>query len=278
MFLFYGDESGYSGEQFGAEQPVLVVAGILLNTHGASKTRREFTELLAELSELAGTELTELKGQALFRGSGAWAGVGHADRAAARRRILEWLEERGHKVVASGLVYARLEEARAACPGLAGMSARAIATVHTALAIQRAKYAANASGRRKSATLLFFDRQDQDESAVAAAIATPPDWAVEFVGDRAADGELTAIVDTAYFVDSVQAPLIQLADFVAYMIMRKAALDEGAAPKFGSESDVVNSIFEQLEPLLLERSHRLPRQPATAAATALRTVSPSCLD
>jgi hypothetical protein len=71
MFLFYGDESGYSGEQFGTEQAMLVVAGILLNTHGASKTRREFAELLAELSELAGTELTELKGQVLFRGSGA---------------------------------------------------------------------------------------------------------------------------------------------------------------------------------------------------------------
>jgi hypothetical protein len=26
MFLFYGDESWYSGEQFGAQQPVLVVA------------------------------------------------------------------------------------------------------------------------------------------------------------------------------------------------------------------------------------------------------------
>jgi hypothetical protein len=37
--------------------------GILLNTHGTSKTRREFTELLAELSDLADSELTELKGQ-----------------------------------------------------------------------------------------------------------------------------------------------------------------------------------------------------------------------
>ncbi len=134
MFLFYGDESGYSGEQFGIDQPVLVVAGVLLNTHGASKTRREFRELLAELSVLAGRQLTELKGQELFRGSGRWAGVDHVDRAAARRRILEWLDERGHKVVASGLVYARLQDARTTCPGFAGLSARTIATLHTALA------------------------------------------------------------------------------------------------------------------------------------------------
>jgi Protein of unknown function (DUF3800) len=228
VFLFYGDESGYSGEQFGAQQPVLVVAGILLNRGLEDASGVPGTPCRAERARALGAG--ELKGQALFRGSGAWAGVGHADRAAARRRVLEWLEERGHKVVTSGLVYARLDEACAACPGLVGMSARAIATVHTALAIHRSKYAANGSGRRKNATLLFFDRQDQDESAVAAAIATPPEWAVEFVGDRASSGELTAIVDTAYFVDSVQAPLIQVADFVAYMIMCKAALDEGAAP------------------------------------------------
>lgn len=82
----------------------------------------------------AGRQLTELKGQELFRGSGRWAGVGHVDRAAARRRILEWLDERGHKVVASGLVYVRLQDARTTCPGFAGLSARTIATVHTALA------------------------------------------------------------------------------------------------------------------------------------------------
>ena len=62
------------------------------------------------------------------------------------------------------------------------------------------------------------------------------------------------------------------------MIQRKAALDEGAAPTFNGEAGVVNGIFEQLRPLLLERSHRLPRQPATAAAAALRAASPACLD
>jgi hypothetical protein len=91
---------------------------------------------------------------------------------AARRRVLEWLEERGHKVVASGLVYARLEEARTACPDLVACPHAQIATVHTALAIQRARYGANASGERTPRSS-FFDRQDQDESAVAAAIATP---------------------------------------------------------------------------------------------------------
>jgi hypothetical protein len=132
-----------------------------LNVHGASKTRREFRELLAELSELAGRQLSELKGQELFRGSGSWAGVGHADRAAGRSRILEWLDERGHNVVASGLVYRRLEEARAACPGLSGLSPRVILTIHTALAIQRAKHSSRLAEQRKNATPLSY-RQAQE--------------------------------------------------------------------------------------------------------------------
>jgi hypothetical protein len=125
---------------------------------------------------------------------------------------------------------------------------------------------------------LFYDRQDRDERRAAAAIATPPPWAVDFLGDKTSDGELTAIVDTAYFVDSVQAPMIQVADVIAFMIQLKAALDEGAGPAFDGEEDVVNDIFGQLEPLQLEGSHRLPRRPATVPATTLRMLSPSCLE
>jgi hypothetical protein len=85
--------------------------------------------------------------------------------------------------------------------------------VHTALAIQRAKHSTRLADQRKNATLLFYDEQPQagDQTSVAGAIATPPEWAREFLGDRAVDGELTAIIDTAYFVDSEQAPMIQLA-------------------------------------------------------------------
>jgi hypothetical protein len=148
VFLFYGDESGYSGNRFGADQPVLVVAGVLITTYGAAKTRREFRELLTELSDIAGIDLAELKGQELFRGSGQWAGLHHAARGAARHRILEWLDERGHKVVASGLAYERLDDALAECPGIADVTPRTIATVHTALGIQRAKYSRRLSDQR----------------------------------------------------------------------------------------------------------------------------------
>jgi hypothetical protein len=184
--------------------------------------------------------------------------VHHTQRAAARNRILDWLDERGHKVVASGLVYTRLDAARAACPGLAGFRARVTATVHTALAIQRSSFATSASGRRRNASLLFYDYQGDDQTRVARAIANPPEWALELVGDRTVGNELSAIVDTAYFVDSVQAPLIQLADFVAYMIQRKTALDEEATPAFANEGPVINDVFERLSPLLLPRVHRLP--------------------
>jgi hypothetical protein len=278
VYLFYGDESGHTGGPQEPGQPVLVVAGILVNTHVAGKTWREFRALLDELSAIAGVELRELKAQALFRGRREWAPVHHEQRAEARNRVLGWLAERGHKVVASGIVYGRMGEATAVCPALDGVRPRVVATVHTALAIQKAHFATTAAAQRRNASLLFYDHQGDDQSQVARAIANPPEWALEFVGDRVRDGELSAIVDTAYFVDSEQAPLIQLADFVAYMIQRKATLDEGVAESFAGEAAVIDDLFGQLQPLLLERSHRLPRQPDTATREAFRLLSPACLN
>lgn len=259
---------------------MLIVAGILLNTHGSHKTRREYRELLAEIGQVAGRGLGELKGRDLYRGRGDWAGVVAPDRALVRRQILEWLGERSHKIVASGVIHDRLPAAHLECPSLVGISALALATTHVVLAIQRANFAQGVTAQRKKASLLFFDRQaPADRTAVTTHITAPPDWVMEFVGDRTTErDELSAVLDTAYFVDSTQAPLIQLADFVAFMIQRKATLDLTGDEAFHGETDVLDSVFEQLQPLLLQRQHRLPRQPETAAARALRAVSPTCLD
>jgi hypothetical protein len=277
VFLFYADESGHTGGQAAPEQPVLVVAGILVNTHAAGKTRREFRELMDELAEMAGQPLRELKAQALFRGRREWGNVSPESRAEARNRVLEWLADRGHTVVASGIVYARLDEAVAACAAFDGVRPRVLATVHTALAIQKAHYATSPAAQRRKASILFYDHQGDDQPQVARAIANPPEWALEFVGDRTTGDELSAIVDTAYFVDSQQAPLIQLADFVAYMIRRKAELDEGVAETFLGERAILDDIFGRLEPLLLDRTHCLPRRPRNATREALRLLSPACL-
>jgi hypothetical protein len=64
----YGGESDHTGSGRSASQPVLVVAGLLVNTHRAGKTRREFRDLLSRISSLAAVQLRELKGLALSVG------------------------------------------------------------------------------------------------------------------------------------------------------------------------------------------------------------------
>jgi hypothetical protein len=61
-------------------------------------------------------------------------------------------------VAALGKPLRRLDDAREACPGLGGLTPRTIATVHTALAIQRAKHSTSLREQRKNATLLFLRR------------------------------------------------------------------------------------------------------------------------
>ena len=277
MYLFYGDESGHTGMVTTAQQPLLVVAGLLVNTYRAGKTRREFADLLSTLSGFAGQPLQELKGQQLFRGSGPWANCGHVARAAARHEILRWIRNRKHAVVASALLYARLPHAATACPDLAGLSPRAIATLHCALAIQRNQHSPQAAQQNKNVALLVFDRQDStDQAAVQDLLGQPTPWMSAFVRPKSAPGELSAIVDTAYYADSHRAPLLQVADFLAFMIQRKAALDSGSPTAFAGETAVIDDVWGDLTSLLITKDQRLPSK-GGAFATAMRSMSPACL-
>ena len=277
MYLFYGDESGHTGKTATAKQPALIVGGLLVNSHRAGKTRREFADLLATLSDIAGYPLEELKGQQLFRGSGAWAECDHEARARARHEILQWIRTRKHSVVATGILYSTLPEVRASCPDIRSLSARAMATIHCALTIQRNQHSPQPAQQNKNVAFVVFDHQDSADQAMAQRLlAAPTPWMHAFVEPKSATHELSAIVDTAYFADSVRAPLIQVADFLAFMIQRKAALDAGVSAAFRDEAAIIDDVWGELTPLLVAAGQRLPSAGGSFGA-AMRTASPPCL-
>ncbi|HZP97051.1 MAG TPA: DUF3800 domain-containing protein [Candidatus Limnocylindria bacterium] len=275
MFLVYGDESGQSGDQFDQNQPVLVVAAVLVNSYTGSRTRREYAALLEDLAELAGRPVSELKGSDLFRGRGAWAAPTPAvARAQARALILAWLAERRHKVAVSAIDIADFLARRAA--GTApNHRARTIASVHIALQVHLQNYGPSASDRQKKCALLLFDRHETAEQhEIARLVATPPDWAIDFL---ARHDELSMILDTALFVDSSQAPLIQVADFICFFVQRKAALATGRPESYVGEAADIDAAWQQLRPLLLPAAKRLPRSPLNAPRQLLRELTPDFL-
>jgi Protein of unknown function (DUF3800) len=276
MYLFYGDESGHTGGKASPTQPVLVVAGLMVNTWRHGTTTREFRDLMERLSGVAGVELTELKGRELFKGSGQWRDVPHERRAEARHAVLQWIGDRKHRVVAVGIIYDRWPSAES-LPELGKIRPRAFASTWCGLAIQRAQFASGIGKQNKQVCVMVLDRQDgQDETTIQNALTAPPSWALDFVNDRQLDGQLSAIVDTAYFGDSAKAPLIQVADFLAFMIQRKCSLECGSKSGFDGEKDIIDDVFEALSPLLLPRKHRLPagKEPIKQA---LKAFSPDCL-
>lgn len=260
MFICYLDESGYTGPNGWATQRVLIVGGVLVNTYRAPKTRRDWLALLAELAEMAGQPLDELKGRELFRGSGAWGSCDHLTRTAARSKVLTWLAERGHKVVVSGVQYDRLHDATNLCTQAHALHPYVAAGVHIGLMVQRSQHASTDRTLNKNATLLMFDRQaGTHEQQLARLLATPPAWAIDFVSGRCSEKDtLPVILDTAYFVDSKHASFIQIADFVSYMIQRKASLDAGSHPSFDGEKGVLEDVWTGIEPLLIAKTHRFP--------------------
>lgn len=261
VYISYFDESGYTGRSGWAEQRVLILGGVLVNTYRAPKTRREWRTLLDELADIAGAPLDELKGRELFRGDGAWRACGHEARAEARTQLLDWLDDRGHKLVVSGVQYDRIDAAAEVCPPAHELNPYVVAGVHAALMIQRSQHSPRDQELNKKLTLLMYDRQDRRlEHRLARLLADPPEWAMAFVHGRCTEDDgLPAILDTAYFADSKQAELIQVADFVSYMIQRKASLDSGAPPSFDAEPDILADVWNRLRPLLIDRRHRFPR-------------------
>ena len=277
MFLSYFDESGHAGKGRDPNQPVLVVAGVLVNAYRDPKTRRDWRSLLDDLQEIAGCPLDELKGRELFRGDGPWRRCHHADRAAARERILGWLTQRKHKIVASGIVYERWEDSKLCqLSEVQNFDPLVIASVHVGLIIQRLNYARKESDLNKQKTLLVFDHQSKEtQKQIPTLLAKPPNWAMGFVKGRCnEDSNLPVLIDSAYFADSVQAPLIQVADFLCFMLQRRSALSLGQEERFDGEQDIIDEVTEQLDNLMVGRSYRYPRGKAISFARLMESLAP----
>lgn len=280
MFLSYFDESGYTGRGRDPNQPVLVVAGVVINAYRAPKTGRDWRTLLNELQEMAGKPLTELKGRELFRGDGPWKQCHHTQRAKARIHILEWLTKRNHKIVASSIVYEHWKSTDSyLCAEALKYDPIVVACVHIGLIIQRINHASKESELNKKKTLLVFDHQtDRVQKQISELLAEPPEWAMAFVrGKCGEENTLPVLIDSAYFADSIQAPLIQVADFLCFMLQRRASLSLGYEERFAGEQEIIDSVTEQLDKLMVNRSHVYPSGKNRSFARLMESVGPPSL-
>lgn len=274
MYICYADESGYAGAVIDERQRYLVMAAVLANTYNMHRTQTDFGEIVDEFQHLTGRAFREMKAEELYGGRGAWAAVVGEQRHAAYERVLRWFAARRHHVTFSAIdtriFFALLDGADELIRMI--QAPYVACALHVGLMIQRRHQ--HQSGN-KGKTLIIFDQQGEFEFRIAELLSDPPGWTDAYYGHQRGD-RLDQIVDTAYFVRSHHASLIQLADLIALVLRRHAGLNDGGdAERFPGERDRVARWIEILRPRLFERAHRLPPGNDRLAALYRRLCPPS---
>jgi hypothetical protein len=226
MKLCYCDESGTGDE------PIAVMVGIVVDAHRMHITKGHWRELLRQLSELAGKEITELHTRNFYAGNGIWRGLSGPQRAGILSAIFTWLCERKHHVVYASVCKAAYAEQYGLqrIPDELNTIWRFLG-FHLILAVQRhcQKQASN-----KGHTIFVFDNEEREKLRFTDIILRPPEWSDEYYARGKKQDQLDQIVDVPYFGDSNDVALIQLADVASFFLRRYAEIKENLVPPGGA--------------------------------------------
>jgi hypothetical protein len=259
MKICYLDESGTGDE------PVAVVAGVVVDSHRMHVTKADWAELLNHLSEIVGRPLDEIHTKDFYRGNGSYRAMSRAQRAEYIEAIFEWLADRKHHVVFSAIEKEsfRTSHQRGTAPPELTTPWRA-AAFHVTLAVQRAHQKVD---KTKGHTLLIFDNKVEEQEPYTQLVLNAPDWSDEYYQRQKNQDKLSHITDAPYFADSKSVGLIQVADFIAYFLRRHAEIAEGLIPeRYADEAERVKGWVGILSGRSIGRSHTYPSRGRCLAA------------
>ena len=278
MKFCYIDESGKGDE------PILVVAGILVDAQRMHVTKADWEGLLKSLSKRINRPVDEFHTRNFYKGNGIWRELKAHERVAAMDGILDWLDERKHLIVFSSIEKQKARKAdwtgkKAMLNGASEPDYWKVATLHLMLSVQKT---CQAIKKNKGHTVMVFDR-GAAEDEVARLALSPPEWTDSFYGfkrkSRKAnpDPPLQMVVDVPYFTDSKHVGLLQLADFFAYMLRHHAQLSAGAAEQYTGERARVAGWVERMVQHMTPDSDRWKARGGCTCSNFLRAIAPDSL-
>ncbi len=104
----------------------------------------------------------------------------------------------------------------------------------------------------------LFAQQGEFEASISELLSNPPGW-TDIYYEYSGGDRLDQIIDTAYFVRSHHASLVQLADLIALVLRRYSALaDGGDHERYPGEANRIGRWIDIFRPRLFARSYRLP--------------------
>ena len=270
MKFCYLDESGTGDE------PFAVMVGVIVDAQRMHLTKNHWQELLQDLSDIVGRQVTELHTRDFYAGNNQWRGIDGPQRAAIISAIFEWLRDRKHHIVYSAVDKNRFlsdfpNEPQA---GEIGSLWRFLA-LHNVLAIQKHF---QKQENNKGNTVLIFDNEEREAKNFTSLIQNPPGWTDSYYNRARRQTKLDQIIDVPYFGDSQQVGLIQVADFISYFMRRFIEVREGIIPaRYADEPERLEGWMDIAFRRSLPKSIIYPSRGRCTCADLFYRYAPNCL-
>ena len=266
MKFCYFDESGMGNE------PVLVMAGVIVDAQRMHQTKTVWSDFLESLSQDIGRKVTEFHAGHFYRGSGPWGKIDGPERAQIISAILNWIEKRKHRITFSAIDKGSFSIQKERFIGMP--TEWAAAAFHCILGLQKHH---KQHDKNKGHTVVVFDRA-KGETGLSKLVIDPPEWTCSFYGKDPKEVPLNQIVDVPYFADSEQALLIQVADMISYILRTYAELVQGSrSEEYKGEYDRMKNWVDQIINRAIPQAMRYPPRGRCQAAQNYWNVAPECL-
>jgi hypothetical protein len=109
-------------------------------------------------------------------------------------------------------------------------------------------------------------------------LVSPPSWSDSYYSRQEEEDQLGEIMDTSFFADSLHAPLIQLADAVAFILRRIAEIkDAGLNERFNGEVENLERWLNIIKPGFQSAAHRYKRSGRCRCADLFWHIAPPSL-
>ena len=222
MYMCYVDESGHCGKKYNIEQPVEVLCGVLTDTTKLFKTQREHAEILQILKE-RNIPLEELKASEAYRGRKSWANVPHGVRDRVFELILVWAQERVCKYIVCPIDTKKFFDQKEAGCAISKNLCHPYETgaMNVVLAVERLQ---KTKKNNKGKTLIVFDEQKEHDKNILTLLEGDLSFTDSYTGykpkprAKKQPQRLDQIIDVPHFSKSHLSVLIQIADWVAFIV------------------------------------------------------------
>ncbi len=251
MYLCYLDESGHCGKKYNPKQPIEVMCGIVTDATKLFKTQRQHQQILDILNE-KGIPLKELKAADTYRGRKSWEKVPPKARDNIFEAIIDWAEARTCKFIVCPIDSRKFyDNKKGGCkfckllknPYEAG-------ALNAILAVQRLQ---KSKKKNKGKTQIIFDEQKGHDENLLKFFEDDLSFTDGYTGykpklrAKTQPQRLDQIIDVPHFSKSHLSVLIQLADWIAfivncYLLLTVYKNDE----KYDGELDKISDWYERI--------------------------------